>query len=142
MTAIIGPIFWLVHRSSYVYQYHDTVNEFGLFSMSNCVFYTYGAMLQQGGTLLPDADSGRVLIGFWWLFVIVTVTTYSGSLVAFLTFPQIERPISTVDQLIFRINDGQNTLGLLGGSVIESYLQVNYKRLKSFNLHRETEFCG
>jgi ionotropic glutamate receptor len=63
-----------------------------------------------------------MLIGFWWLFVIVTVTTYSGNLVAFLTFPKIESPVNTVDDLTsYR---GVNSWGFLEGSVIEDHLKV------------------
>ncbi|OXA47123.1 Glutamate receptor 3 [Folsomia candida] len=61
-----------------------------------------------------------MLIGFWWLFVIVTVTTYSGNLVAFLTFPKIESPVNTVEDLTnFR---GVESWGFLAGSVIEDHL--------------------
>ena len=47
MTVIIGPIMWVIHRYSYYYRYHDEINEFGLFNMSNCIWYCYGALLQQ-----------------------------------------------------------------------------------------------
>ena len=36
------------------------------------------------------SNNSKLILGFWWLFVIVTVTTYSGNLVAFLTFPRME----------------------------------------------------
>lgn len=62
-----------------------------------------------------------MLIGFWWLFVISCVSSYSGSLVAFLTFPRIESPVNTVKDLTnFR---GVDSWGFLQGSVIEDHLK-------------------
>jgi hypothetical protein len=86
-----------------------------------------------GGIHLPEAISGRVLIGFWWLFVIVTVTTYSGNLVAFLTFPKVESPVNTVDDIIHY--KGVDSWGFLAGSVIEDHLKVRKPYCAIYNHH-------
>ncbi|CAG9765217.1 unnamed protein product [Ceutorhynchus assimilis] len=52
------------------------------------------------GMHLPLADSARIIVGAWWLVVLVIGTTYCGNLVAYLTFPKIEVPITTLDDLV------------------------------------------
>lgn len=66
---------------------------------------------------LPKSDSGRIIVGTWWLVVLVVVTTYCGNLVAFLTFPKIETPITTVNQLL------NNKIGITWGIRSDTYLQ-------------------
>ena len=95
----MGPLLWFVQRSSKYYDYYNLRNGQGLFRLRNCIWYCYGAMVQQGGDHLPLAISGRLLVAFWWLFGIVTVTTYSGNLVALLTFPKIIQPIQNIRDL-------------------------------------------
>lgn len=39
MTVIIGPIFYIIHRSSYYYTYTEADKDKGLFELVNCIWY-------------------------------------------------------------------------------------------------------
>ncbi|KAG4075738.1 hypothetical protein HA402_003564 [Bradysia odoriphaga] len=75
---IIGPILFCIHYISPYNDYHNVIKKGGLYKVGNCFWYIYGALLQQGGTYLPSSDSGRLIVGTWWLGVLVVVTTYCG----------------------------------------------------------------
>lgn len=75
-----------------------------------------------GGMYLPKSDSGRIIVGTWWLVVLVVVTTYCGNLVAFLTFPKIETPITTIHQLLN--NKNGITWGIRGDTYLQDYMMV------------------
>lgn len=95
----------------------------GLTTVNNCLWYTCGALLQQGGQYLPKADSGRLLVGIWWIGVIVLVTTYSGNLVAFLTFPKFEKAEDTLWDVLR--SPSSLVYGLPNNSFFEVYSRVS-----------------
>jgi len=71
---------------------------------------------------LPKADSGRLVVGFWWIVVIVLVTTYCGNLVAFLTFPKFQPGVDYLNQLERHKDISQ--YGLRNGTFFERYVQT------------------
>ncbi|KAH8268070.1 hypothetical protein KR018_012072, partial [Drosophila ironensis] len=116
----------------------------GLSTLKSCFWYIFGALLQQGkrgvvprllyndvllcspplagGMYLPRADSGRLVVGFWWIVVIVLVTTYCGNLVAFLTFPKFQPGVDYLSQL--PRHKAISQYGLRNGTFFERYVQT------------------
>ena len=66
--------------------------------------------------MLPDADSGRLLVCFWWFYIVAASTMYCGNLVAFLTFPEIEPTISSIEHMMSDTGAAEDaTRGVLNG---------------------------
>ena len=52
-----------------------------------------------GAEKFPRSVAGRVVLGLWWVFTILTTASYTASLAAFLTFSMAQVPINSVYDL-------------------------------------------
>ncbi|KAM7308504.1 glutamate receptor ionotropic, delta-1-like [Ixodes scapularis] len=56
----------------------------------------------EGGVHLPAASSARIILGFWWIYVLVVMAYYSSNLIAFLTVPEIRWIVSSFENAVDR----------------------------------------
>ena len=52
-----------------------------------------------GTDLQPMSQAARMVLGFWWVFIIIVVSTYTASLAAVLTVTVNERSINSLIEL-------------------------------------------
>ncbi|KRF99742.1 uncharacterized protein Dwil_GK22709 [Drosophila willistoni] len=70
------------------------------FTLGNSVWFTTGALLQQGSEIGPKALSTRTVGTFWWFFTLIVVSSYTANLAAFLTIENPQSLIDSVDDLV------------------------------------------
>ena len=79
-------------------KYHDT-------SLHGIFWFVYSSLVQQSTDMYLVTMSSQIVIGVWWFFILIIVSSYTANLAAFLTVTQMEKPIASfqVTLIIFRI---------------------------------------
>ncbi|XP_053993470.1 glutamate receptor ionotropic, kainate 2-like [Hylaeus volcanicus] len=69
------------------------------FTFKNSLWFTIGAIMQQGSELAPIGLSTRMMATSWWFFCLIMVSSYTANLAAFLTVETVVKPFSNVEEL-------------------------------------------
>ncbi|XP_023231147.1 glutamate receptor ionotropic, delta-2-like [Centruroides sculpturatus] len=67
----------------------------------------------------------RFLIGIWWLSIVVIVSSYSGTLMSFLTYPLTESVPRTIEELSNSVLTNEYSCGTIGKATIWRSISVS-----------------
>ncbi|EDW72688.1 uncharacterized protein Dwil_GK17045 [Drosophila willistoni] len=84
------------------------------YSLGHCAWFVYGALMKQGSTLSPIADSTRLLFATWWIFITILTSFYTANLTAFLTLSKFTLPYNTVNDILVK---NKHFVSIRGGGV-------------------------
>ncbi|XP_071499997.1 glutamate receptor 4-like [Diadema antillarum] len=72
------------------------------FGIQNSLWFSMGALMQQGCEVSPRCLSGRIVGGVWWFFTLIIISSYTANLAAFLTVERMSSPINSAEDLVNR----------------------------------------
>ncbi|XP_055852904.1 glutamate receptor ionotropic, kainate 2-like [Episyrphus balteatus] len=95
------------------------------FSFANSLWFSVGALFQQGSEIAPKGISTRIVGSVWWFFTIILVSSYTANLAAFLTVESVSSPIESAEDLA--AGKGNVKYGAKkGGSTFTFFQEANY----------------
>ncbi|XP_019408175.1 PREDICTED: glutamate receptor ionotropic, delta-2 [Crocodylus porosus] len=68
-------------------------------TLYNSMWFVYGSFVQQGGEVPYTTLATRMMMGAWWLFALIVISSYTANLAAFLTVTRIENSIQSLQDL-------------------------------------------
>ncbi|XP_066567793.1 glutamate receptor ionotropic, delta-2 [Amia ocellicauda] len=96
-------------------------------TLYNSMWFVYGSFVQQGGEIPYTTLATRMMMGVWWLFALIVISSYTANLAAFLTITRIENSIQSLQDL-------SKQTDIPYGTVLDSavYDQVRTKGMNPF----------
>ncbi|XP_038560137.1 glutamate receptor ionotropic, delta-2 isoform X3 [Micropterus salmoides] len=96
-------------------------------TLYNSMWFVYGSFVQQGGEVPYTTLATRMMMGVWWMFALIVISSYTANLAAFLTITRIENSIQSLQDL-------SKQTELPYGTVLDSavYDQVRHKAMNPF----------
>ncbi|KAG8202102.1 hypothetical protein JTE90_010464 [Oedothorax gibbosus] len=99
----VSVVLFLVSRFSLQeWKYEENLmgtNSVNDFSFYNSLWFSLGALLQQGCDICPRSIAGRIAGSVWWFFTLIIISSYTANLAAFLTVERMVTPINSADDL-------------------------------------------
>ncbi|XP_014208745.1 glutamate receptor 1 [Copidosoma floridanum] len=117
-------------------QHTSMVNDFTLL---NSLWFSLGAIMQQGTDISPRSISGRIVGCVWWFFTLILISSYTANLAAFLTVERMVTPINSPEDLAAQSEvkygtlEGGSTWSFFERSQIDLYKQM-YRTMKDNNV--------
>ena len=87
---------------SIIYYILDFRKQERKFTVKSTMWFSIGTLLMKGSDFSPKATSQRILTTGFLFFVLITVSTYTANMAAFLTKKNLEEPIDSFQQLAER----------------------------------------
>ncbi|XP_067131936.1 glutamate receptor ionotropic, delta-2-like [Centruroides vittatus] len=135
-TSLIKPFqleLWLITFITVIlcgYVLHKVLQEDAIFeeteptwSRMNVFWYLFGTFANTGGNLGSVVRfPSRLILSVWLLSIVVLVSSYSGTLVSFMTCPTFEKVPRTVDELADAVQKGEFSCGCMKQNSFHGFL--------------------
>ncbi|CAL1534207.1 unnamed protein product, partial [Lymnaea stagnalis] len=137
--SVIGISFviYLVNHWSPYSQPNSCTTEAQQLRVFQCFWSALGSTLSQGSEFQPKSSSGRIVLGFWWVFTIILVSTYTANMAAVLTITIYDKPINSLAELASQseikplVKVGSNLETLLQEAKDSIYRKIWHMKIES-----------
>lgn len=92
-------------------------------SLMGTFWFVFSGTMQQSADMVLITMSSKVLTGVWWFFIVIVLSLYTATLLAFLTVEHLKKPINSFQELVNQNPAINFTYGTLKDTSFYDFLQ-------------------
>lgn len=133
----------IVACSLYFFEKNSAYEKREKVTFKDCVWLTFGTLLEGGTDGVPTTTSGRILLYTWCFFVLILVASYTANWAAFLTVKKFKAPVKSIYDLT---SQKEIQYGTVKSSAILSFFQTSnvetFRKIGSEMINNQSNIVG